>query len=188
MFLRCSKRRKDGKEHLYWSVVENRRCADGRVFQRHVLYLGELNGRQEASWRKTVEAITEDAGQPQQVALFPDEYAPTDLMDGETILKVRLSAMTLKRPRQWGACWLGCELGKQLGLDDFWKEHLSPSRKGTRWDLVLQTVALYRLIAPGSEWCLHRQWFDQSALADLIGGDATLAEPPPSLRMSRQAR
>ena len=53
MFLRCSKRRKDGKEHLYWSVVENRRRADQRVVQRHVLYLGELNGVQESSWRKT---------------------------------------------------------------------------------------------------------------------------------------
>ena len=63
MFLRCSKRRKDGKVHLYWSVVENRRLSDARVVQRHVLYLGELNGRQEASWRKSVELIGVGAGE-----------------------------------------------------------------------------------------------------------------------------
>ena len=55
MFLRCKKRHKDGKEHLYWSIVENRRIAGGKVLQRHVLYLGELNGRQEASWQKTID-------------------------------------------------------------------------------------------------------------------------------------
>lgn len=177
MFLRCSKRRKDGKEHLYWSVVENRRCADGRVLQRHVLYLGELNGRQEASWRKTVEVIAQDGEAPRQVALFPNEHAPAEEIGSEAIMKVKLSEMSLRRPRQWGACWLGCELWKQLGLDAFWKEHLRPSREGTRWDLVLQTLALYRLIAPGSEWRLHRHWFDQSAMADLLGGDASLADP-----------
>ena len=47
MFLRCKVRRKDGKQHRYWSVVENTRTARGRVVQRHVLYLGEINDTQE---------------------------------------------------------------------------------------------------------------------------------------------
>ena len=179
MFLRCSKRRKDGKEHLYWSVVENRRCGGDRIVQRHVLYLGELNGRQEAAWRKTVELLgQDDAAAPQQVALFPEEHAPLEAAANEApVVRIKLAEMALRRPRQWGACWLGCALWQQLGLDTFWRDRLPPSREGTRWDLVLQTLALYRLIDPGSEWRLHRHWFDHSALGDLLGGDFTLAEP-----------
>jgi len=177
MFLRCSKRLKDGKEHLYWSVVENRRLHDGRVVQRHVLYLGELNGRQEASWRKSVELFGQHEDEPRQVALFPDGHAPAGTEDGGLpIVRVRLSEMSLCRPRQWGACWLGCELWRQLGLDAFWRGRLPVGRKGTRWDLVLQTLVLYRHIDPGSEWRLHRHWFDHSALADLLGSDFRLAE------------
>jgi transposase len=175
MFLRCSKRRKDGKEHLYWSVVENRRLSDNRVVQRHVLYLGELNGRQEASWRKTVEVFGQDEEQPQQMVLFPEEHAPEQSGD-IPVVGLRLKDMSLRRPRQWGACWLGCVLWEQLALGEFWRDKLPASREGTRWDLVLQTLVLYRLIDPGSEWRLHRHWFDHSALADLLGGDFSLAE------------
>jgi transposase len=177
MFLRCSKRHKDGKIHHYWSVVENRRCLDDRIVQRHVLYLGELNGIQEASWRKTVELFGADDDVPQQVALFPEEFAPAQIGAEEfPIVRIRLSAMSLRRPRQWGACWLGCLLWRQLGLDEFFRERLPESRKGTRWDQVLQTLVLYRLIDPGSEWRLHRHWFDHTAIADLLGGDFALAE------------
>ena len=179
MFLRCSKRLKDGKEHLYWSVVESRRLHDGRIVQRHVLYLGELNGRQEASWRKTVDLFGQDDEAPQQVALFDEQHAPVQTAGGEDdlpIVRVRLSEMSLRKPRQWGACWLGCVLWQQLGLDMFWRERLPASRKGTRWDLVLQTLVLYRLIDPGSEWRLHRHWFDHNAIADLLGSDFRLAE------------
>jgi hypothetical protein len=110
MFLRCKKRRKDGKEHLYWSVVENRRISAGRVLQRQVLYLGELNGRQEAAWRKTVELFGEDPNQPSQVALFDENHLPSVVAEGDVpIVTIRLSSMRLVRPRQWGACWLGCE-------------------------------------------------------------------------------
>ena len=177
MFLRCSKRLKDGKIHHYWSVVENRRCVDARVVQRHVLYLGELNGIQEASWRKTVELFGADDDAPQQVALFPEEFAPAQIgVEEFPIVRIRLSELSLRRPRQWGACWLGCLLWRQLGLDEFFRERLPESRKGTRWDLVLQTLVLYRLIDPGSEWRLHRHWFDHTAIADLLGGDFALAE------------
>ena len=110
MFLRCSKRRKDGKEHLDWSVVENRRLPDQRVVQRHVLYLGELNGVQESSWRKTVELFGQDEDAPRQVALFPEELAPALVgVEEFPVVRVRLSQMALRRPRQWGACWLGCQ-------------------------------------------------------------------------------
>jgi transposase len=177
MFLRSTKRLKDGKEHLYWSIVENRRINPRQVVQRHVLYLGELNGRQEASWRKTVELFGKDQSAPQQVALFAEEHAPEHVgVDELPIVRLRLAAMRLERPRQWGACWLACLLWEQLLLADFWRQRLPPSREGTRWDLVLQTLVLYRLIEPGSEWRLHRHWFEQTAIADLLGADFALAE------------
>src|SRR5690349_5426054 len=113
MFLRHKVRRKDGKEHRYWSIVENRRVAGGRTVQRHVLH-------------------------------------------------------------QWGACWLACHLWDQLRLDDFWLARLPTSRQGTPWLNVLKALVCYRLIDPGSEWRLHRQWLDQSAIGDLLGEDFAL--------------
>jgi len=67
MFLRFKTRKKDGKEHRYWSVVENRRVADGRVVQRHVLYLGEINDAQRAAWCRSIEVFDEDQGSSGQM-------------------------------------------------------------------------------------------------------------------------
>ena len=174
MFLKASKRFKDGKEHHYWSLVENRRVAGGRkVVQRHVLYLGEINSSQQAAWRKTIDVFEGGSTQARTVALFPEERSPA--VDDNHIVRIRLDQLELRRPRQWGACWLTCVLYQKLGLDSFWGRRLSASRKGTRWDHVLQTLVSYRLIDPGSEWRLHREWFDKSALADLLGADYRLA-------------
>ena len=174
MFVRKTERRKDGKTHLYWSVVENRRLDTGRVVQRHVLYLGEINSSQAEAWRKAIEVFDENAGRPRTLALFPEDRCT--LAEGGDVIRLRLSEMRLRRPRQWGACWLAGVLWRELRLDRFWTERLPRSRKGTRWDQVLQVLATYRLIAPGSEWRLHRQWFLDSAMADLLGADFGLAE------------
>jgi hypothetical protein len=171
MFLRCNRRVKDGKDHDYWSVVENRRLADGRVVQRQVLYLGEINASQREAWRKTIEV--QDEGTRRQVALFPVGSMPADDADA---VGVRMDELRLERPRQWGACWLSCMLWQQLDLDSFWTPRLRPSREGTPWLLVLRTLVAYRLIDPGSEWRLHRHWFDTSAMADLLGADFAVAE------------
>ena len=174
MFLKRTVRRKDGKEHCYWSLVENRRVDGGKkVVQRHVLYLGEINSTQQAAWRKTIEIFEEGSSRSRTVALFPEERAPA--LPDEKVVRIRLDQLALRRPRQWGACWLACHLYQKLGLDTFWTERLQPSRKGTRWDHVLQTLVAYRLIDPGSEWRLHREWFDKSAMADLLGEDYRLA-------------
>ena len=174
MFLKQSTRFKDGKEHHYWSLVENRRVDGGRkVVQRHVLYLGEINSSQQAAWRKTIEVFDTGSTTARTVALFPEEGSPA--VDDDQIVRIRLDQLELRRPRQWGACWLTSVLYQKLGLDDFWSERLSVSRKGTRWDHVLQTLVSYRLIDPGSEWRLHREWFDKSAMADLLGADYRLA-------------
>ena len=125
MFLRCNRRTKDGKTHEYWSVVENRRLADGRVVQRQVLYLGEINASQREAWRKTIEV--QDEATRRQVALFPLGSLPAD--DSRAVA-IRLDALRLERPRQWGACWLSCELWQQLDLDAFWSARLPPVARG----------------------------------------------------------
>jgi transposase len=174
MFLRYTTRKKNGKEHRYYSLVENRRVASGRVVQRPVLYLGEINDRQQEAWRKTVEIFEEGKARPRTIALFPEErIGPVADAD---IVRIRLSQLSLHRPRQWGACWLALRIWEQLRLDRFWAEHVPPSRKGTRWDWVLFILVCYRLIEPGSEWRLYRHWFEQSALADLLGADGELAD------------
>jgi transposase len=175
MFLRFNRRFKDGKEHRYWNVVENKRCAGGKVVQRQVLYLGEINDSQHEAWCRQIDAFDEDAHRHTQLALFPADRAVPQYAQGHGV-QVRLEAMELHRPRQWGACWLACHLYEQLGLDRFWAERLADSREGTCWRHILQTLVCYRLIDPGSEWRLHRQWFEHSAMADLLGADYGLAE------------
>jgi transposase len=175
MFLRFNRRLKDGKEHRYWNIVESKRCASGKVIQRQVLYLGEINDSQREAWCRFIEAFDEAAGRHRQLALFPADRAVPAHARGYGV-QVRLDAMELHRPRQWGACWLACQLYEQLGLDRFWADRLADSREGTCWRHILQTLVCYRLIDPGSEWRLHRLWFEQSAMADLLGADYALVE------------
>jgi len=173
--LRSTIRRKDGKEHRYWSVVEARRVAGGRVVQRPLLYLGEINSSQELAWRKSIEVLEEGSVRPRTLALFAEDRCEGVLPDA-SIVRLKLSELRLEHPRQWGACWLALQLWQELQLDRFWSERLTPSRKGTRWDLVLFVLVAYRLIAPGSEWRLHREWYAKSALMDLLGSDEALAD------------
>lgn len=175
MFLRATTRKKDGKEHRYWSIVENRRLAGGRVVQRHVLYLGEINSSQARAWRKSVAVLDEHAGDTRSLALFPEDRVAEGEVDA-SVVRLCLSQLRLCRPRTWGACWLTLQLWEKLELDRFWSKRLPAGRKGTRWDQVLFVLVAYRLLSPGSEWRLHRLWFDRSALADLLGVDAGIAD------------
>jgi transposase len=175
MYLRCNRRFKDGKEHRYWNIVESKRCAGGKIVQRQVLYLGEINDSQHQAWCRVIEAFDEKTQQRTQLALFPAEKELPEYAEGYGV-QVRLEAMELHRPRQWGACWLACHLYEQVALDRFWRDRLPDSREGTCWQHVLQTLVCYRLIDPGSEWRLHRLWFDQSAMGDLLGEDYSLVE------------
>src|SRR6202046_726728 len=105
MYLRFARRRKDGKEHRYWSVVESRRCAGGRGGQRACLSRGEINDSQHAAWGRVIEGFDEGSGRHRQLALFPAERAVRDHARGFGV-QVRLDAMELYRPRPWGACWI----------------------------------------------------------------------------------
>ncbi|MBE3119704.1 MAG: IS1634 family transposase [Candidatus Atribacteria bacterium] len=169
MFLRAKRRFKDGKEHRYWSIVENHRTLDNKVVQRQVLYLGEINDGQQASWVKTIEVIQQNNGRGRQMALFPADRALPELAC--EAVQIQLNALELHRPRQWGACWLACQLWNLLDLDRFWITRLPPNRKKTRWLNILKTLVCYRLISPGSEWRLHREWYQRSAMGDLLGED-----------------
>ena len=174
MFLRSKRRIKDGKEHRYWSIVENRRVAGGRVVQRQVLYLGEVNDSQRSAWCQAIDVLDESRGESQQMALFPEDREPPALPC--EVVQVRIHELKLKRARQWGACWLALGVWDDLELDSFWTDKLLVSRKGTRWLHVLKTLVCYRLIDPGSEWRLHRQWYERSAMGDLLGEDFSIAQ------------
>jgi transposase len=174
MFLRSHRRIKDGKEHRYFSIEESRRLQSGRVAQRRVLYLGEINDSQQAAWRKTLEVFDEQRQDYTTLSLFPeDRPIPAEAVDS---VQVKLSEMKLRRARPYGNCWLGCELWRQLELDRFWEQKLERGRKQVSWAQVLELLVVNRLIDPGSEFRLHRQWFDQSAMDVLLGVDFAVAE------------
>ena len=174
MFLRVHLRKKDGKEHRYWSIVENRRLRDARVAQKTVLYLGEINDTQRGAWQKSLEVFDEDEGKRKQMRLFvSDREIPATALD---VVQVKLSEMELRRARSFGDCWLGVTLWEELELRHFWEERLPQGREAVSWVKVLELLTVNRLIAPGSEWSIHRHWFDVSAMDELLGEDFVLAE------------
>jgi transposase len=173
MFLRSTNRKKDGKDHRYFSIVENRRLLGGKTAQRTVLYLGEINDQQQTAWRKTLEVFDENEQRYATVSLFPDDQPiPADAVDS---LQVRLSGLELRRPRVFGNCWLGCELWHQLGLDEFWQQRLPEAREKVSWEKVLQLLVVNCLLDPGSEFQVHRQWFVDSAMDELLEEDFAVA-------------
>jgi transposase len=173
-FLHCHHRFKNGKDHCYWSIAEKVRTRQGWT-QRHLLYLGEINDDQRAAWTKVTDVFDPVRQQTRPLALYPSDRGLPDRV-ADYGVQVRLDQFELRRPRQWGACRVGCRLWDQLRLTEFWRERLPDSREGTCWRHVLETLTVYRLIDPGSEWRLHRQWFHDSAMADLLEEDFGLAQ------------
>src|SRR4029077_15407375 len=174
MFLRSTNRKKDGKDHRYFSIVENRRLPGGKTAQRIVLYLGEINDQQQAAWRKTLEVFDEAEQRFTTMSLFPDDrQLPADAMDS---IQVRLSGLELRRPRVFGNCWLACELWQQLGLGEFWQLRLGGGREAVSWEKVLRLLVVNRLLDPGSEFRVHRQWYVDSAMDELLQVDFVVAD------------
>lgn len=174
MFLRQTNPKKDGKSHRYFSVVENRRLTTGKTAQRTVLYLGEINDKQEVAWRSTLKVFDEDLQSPRNLSLFPeDREIPPDALDS---IQVKLGQMELRRPRLFGSCWLGCELWHQLELDIFGQQKLPNGREAVSWEKVLQLLVVNRLVAPSSEFHVHRQWFLSTAMDELLQVDFAVAE------------
>lgn len=151
------------------------------MVQRQVLYLGELNDNQRAGWVRTIEAVWGEKPTARQLALFPDDRKALPIADCETV-QVRLDKIELRRPREWGASWLGLYVWDMLELDTFWRSRLPSSRKGTSWLNMLKALVCYRLIDPGSEFRFHREWYVRSAIGDLLGEDYSLAQKDKAYR------
>jgi transposase len=174
LFLRSTNRKKDGKDHRYFSVVENQRVSSNKTVQRTVLYLGEINDQQQAAWRKTLHVFDEEQQQFTSLSLFPDDRPlPADAVDS---IQVRLSGLELRRPRPFGNCWLANELWQQLGLTEFWSERLPQGRETVSWEKVLRLLVVNRLLEPGSEFRVHRHWFVESAMDALLETDFAVAD------------
>ncbi|HET9220476.1 MAG TPA: IS1634 family transposase, partial [Terriglobia bacterium] len=139
-----------------------------------VLYLGEINDTQQAAWRKSVEVFDEEEEALETVSLFSEDRAVPD--DAHNAVQLLLNGLQLRHPRAFGNCWLGCEIWKQLGLDQFWQERFGEGRQTIGWEKVLQLLVVNRLIDPGSEFRLHRHWYLASAMGDLLGTDFRVAD------------
>jgi transposase len=164
MFLRPNYRTKDGKDHTYWSLVETVRTVDGPR-QRTLCYLGELNGSAQGRWLKSVEVFNEQ-GEAQQLKLFPSHIEVGD--EDPQVARVLVNQVGLERTRQFGGCFLGWELWKQLGLDDFFEPAMDEEAAEVPWSRVAALLAINRLCAPGSELAIEERWYPSTALDDLL--------------------
>ncbi len=173
MFLKRRTRKKDGKEHVYYSVCESLRVHGGRTVQRQLLHLGELNTTQHDAWQHTLEVLHED-GSRHQRRLFTDREGAAPAA-GEEVVEVKLSTFAVKQPRRFGDCWVGCRAWEQLGLRAFWQEQMADSAGEVPWGKVLELLAVNRLLAPRSELYVHEKWFAQTAMDLLLDTDAAVA-------------
>jgi transposase len=164
MFLRSHARSKDGKDHTYWSLVETVRTPGGPR-QRTLCYLGELNSSAPARWLKTIEVFNEQ-GEAQQLKLFPSQVEPPG--DDPQVARVLVNRVRLERTRQFGACWLGWELWKRLGLEGFFAQAVDSDPAEVPWSTVAAVLAINRLCAPGSELAVEERWYPSTALDDLL--------------------
>ena len=147
MFLRSTNRKKDGKDHRYFSIVENQRVSANKTVQRTVLYLGEINDQQEVGWRKTLAVFDEDKRAYTNLICCPTIVRCPRARS--TVFGVELGGLELRRPRPFGNCWLGSELWHQLGLADFWRQRLPEGREAVSWEKVLRLLVINRLLEPG---------------------------------------
>jgi len=135
VFLKRHVRRKDGKEHVHYSLCESIRLSRNRTIQRRVLNLGELNTTQIERWQRSIEVI-EQEGETRQCRLFTDREgaAPAEAPD---VCEVVLSSLSVRRPREFGACWLGSRLWQELKLDQFFATALGDRRGSVEWAKVI---------------------------------------------------
>lgn len=164
MFLRPHQRSKDGKEHTYWTLVETVRTPQGPR-QKTLCYLGELNGSAQARWLKTIEVFNEQ-GEVEQLKLFPSHLEVPE--DDPQVARVLVNRVRFERNRQFGSCFLGWDLWKRLGLDQFFAQAVDGDGADVPWSRVTAVLAINRLCAPGSELGIGERWYPGTALDDLL--------------------
>jgi transposase len=164
MFLRRCHRRKNGKQHTYWALVESIRTAAGSR-QRIVAYLGELKSNQKNGWAHFGKHLQKH--QRPQLSLFaPPHYDQPD--DDEKIL-VKLKDIKFERLRDFGDVWLAYGLWRLLGLDNVLNECMPDGRELVSWSTVTQILAIARFCEPSSELHIEEHWYSKTALEDLLG-------------------
>ena len=164
MFLRRCKRRKNGKSHSYWALVESYRTARGSR-QRVVAYLGELTGSEQSGWTQLGRHLDKKA-RPQPSLFDPPHYDdPTD----EEPVEVNLKGLRLERLRDFGDVWLALGLWRLLGLDSLLDEKTEQGREEVPWPVVAAILTISRFCEPSSELHIEDHWYARTALEDLLG-------------------
>jgi hypothetical protein len=167
MFLRRCERRKSGKRHTYWALVESYRTARGSR-QRVVAYLGDLAPSELDGWAKLGAHLqgAESARRPERT-LF-DRPCATDAGEEEHV-KVRLKDIRLERLRDFGDVWLAWGLWRMLGLDGLLAKLLPEGREDVSWGTVAAILSIARFCEPSSELLIEEKWCRRTALEDLLG-------------------
>jgi transposase len=166
VFLRKYTRPKDGKQHVYYALVESLRTGSGPR-QQVVAYLGELNHDQERRWQRTV-VFHNRQGEARQLRLFADDdHVP--LSDDPDVVRIRLNSVGWTNGRSFGDVWLGRWLWQQLHLDEIVARHLPQGRQSVRPADMVAIEVINRLCAPCSEFALAEHWYASTGLEDLLG-------------------
>ena len=159
MFLRRLRVRKSGKSHSYWAIVRTVRTPRGPR-QQLVSYLGELSATEQREYARIRRIVAES--EPVQKELFEPEAGPQ-------WVEVDVQGMRVERVRSFGGVWLALKLWSTLQLDRLLNASVPERREEIRWGLVGCILTVARLDCPGSELAIESRWYEQSALADLLG-------------------
>jgi transposase len=167
MFLRRFDRRKNGKPHTYWALVESYRTAKGSR-QRVVAYLGELAAEEEDGWSKLGSHLDGKVPRrcPQRSFFDPP---PHDTPQADEPLLIKLSSIRLERPRDFGDVWLAWGLWRMLGLDEFFAQQIEGGREDVSWGTMAAVLTIARLCEPSSELHIADTWYRRTALEELLG-------------------
>jgi transposase len=164
MFLRRCHRRKNGKQHTYWALVESYRTARGSR-QRVVAYLGELKGSEKSGWAQLAKRL-DGRSRPQRSLFDPPHY--DDSSDDEPV-EVNLKGVRLERLRDFGDVWLALGLWQLLGLDSLLSDVMAEGREEVSWPIMAAILTIARFCEPSSELHIEDTWYRRTALEDLLG-------------------
>ena len=171
MFLRRCERRKNGKQHTYWSLVESYRTAKGSR-QRVVAYLGELKPSEQDGWAKLGSHLEgRDQSRRPQLWLFdpPRTTISSDAAADDESVKVRLSGVRLERLRDFGDVWMAWGLWRMLELDELLEREIEAGREEISWATMAAILTIARLCEPSSELHIEEKWYRRTALEELLG-------------------
>ena len=160
MFLRKMRRRKDGKVHTYWALVESVRTARGPR-QRVVAHLGELSPGRRAGFQRLGQELERRDGAGQLV-LYEANPAPE-------WVRVDVSRVAVERVLSFGATWLLWEEWRLLGLEDFFRQQFRVGKEQIGWGDLLAYRVVAQVAAPSSELAVVERFVGSTALADLLG-------------------